>query len=37
MPLRHNGGYFVEYGNILLAKPRDSLRYGECQLDDILM
>jgi hypothetical protein len=35
LPLRHNGGYFVKYQNILLANPTDGLKYGERQLDDI--
>ncbi len=35
LPLRHNGGYFVKYQNILLAKPTDGLMYGEHRLDDI--
>jgi hypothetical protein len=33
--LRHNGGYFVKYQNILLANPMDGLKYGESQSDDI--
>jgi hypothetical protein len=33
--LRHKEDYFVKYHNILLAKPKDSLKYGERQLNDI--
>jgi hypothetical protein len=35
LPLRHNGGYFVKYQNILLENPTDGLKYQEHQLDDI--
>jgi hypothetical protein len=33
--LRHKEEYFVKYQDIPLAKPTDSLKYGERQLDDI--
>jgi hypothetical protein len=35
LPLRHDGGYFVKYQNILLSKTFDGVKYGEHQLDDI--
>ncbi len=31
----HKEEYFVEYQDISLAKPMDSLKYGEHQLDNI--
>ena len=35
LPLRHDGGYFVKYQNILLSKTFDGVKYGEHQLEDI--
>jgi hypothetical protein len=29
LPLRHKEEYFVKYRDIPLAKPTDSLKYGE--------
>jgi hypothetical protein len=35
LPLRYKEEYFVKYQDIPLAKPMDSLKYGERQLDKI--
>jgi hypothetical protein len=35
LPLRLNTEYFIKYGNIILEKPKDGRKYGECQLDDV--
>jgi hypothetical protein len=35
LPLRHKEEYFVKYQDIPLAKPMNSFKYGELQLDDI--
>ena len=35
LQLRHKEKYFVKYQDIPLAKPTDSLKYGEPQLDNV--
>jgi hypothetical protein len=35
LPLRHKEEFFVKYQDVPLAKPTDSLKYGERQLDNI--